>query len=119
MRYSIEPGDRVYVKGYGFLSFAKNMGKNLSHKYGQKVLDSVKKFKKDAVKTTSKRAIQKTAEATGHLISNKIADKITSVSIKSTKELPDNETAENVKRATHKERYISPEERQQIIDELM
>ena len=27
MRYSIEPGDRIYVKGYGFLSFAKNMGK--------------------------------------------------------------------------------------------
>ena len=36
MRYSIEPRDRIYVKGYGFLSFAKNMGKNLSNKYGQK-----------------------------------------------------------------------------------
>ena len=34
MRYSIEPRDRIYVKGYGFLSFAKNMGKNLSNKYG-------------------------------------------------------------------------------------
>ena len=40
MRYSIEPKDRIYVKGYGFLSFAKNMGthatkvaKNLSNKY--------------------------------------------------------------------------------------
>ena len=31
MRYSIEPRDRIYVKGYGFLSFAKNMGKNLSN----------------------------------------------------------------------------------------
>ena len=30
MRYSIEPKDRIYVKGYGFLSFAKNMGKTLS-----------------------------------------------------------------------------------------
>ena len=29
MRYSIELRDRIYVKGYGFLSFAKNMGKNL------------------------------------------------------------------------------------------
>ena len=28
MRYSIELRDRIYVKGYGFLSFAKNMGKN-------------------------------------------------------------------------------------------
>ena len=26
MRYSIEPRDQVYVKGYGFLSFAKNIG---------------------------------------------------------------------------------------------
>ena len=48
MRYSIEPRDRIYVKGYGFLSFAKNMGKNLSNKYGQELLDSSKKqqFKK-------------------------------------------------------------------------
>ena len=33
MRYSIEPRDVIYVKGYGFLSFAKNMGKSLSNKY--------------------------------------------------------------------------------------
>ena len=42
MKYSIEPRDRVYVKGYGFLSFPKNMGKSLSNKYGQKLLDSAK-----------------------------------------------------------------------------
>ena len=86
MRYSIEPRDRIYVKGYGFLSFAKNMGKRLSNKYGQKLLDSAKKSTTDAIKTASKRAIQKAAEATGDLIGNKIADKITSVSKKSTKE---------------------------------
>ena len=34
MTYSIEPRDRIYVKGYGFWSFAKNMGKSLSNKYG-------------------------------------------------------------------------------------
>ena len=34
MRYSIELRDRIYVKGYGFLSFAKNVGKSLSNKYG-------------------------------------------------------------------------------------
>ena len=39
-RYSIEPRDRIYVKEYAFLSFAKNMGKKLSNKYGQKFLDS-------------------------------------------------------------------------------
>ena len=75
MRYSIEPRDRMHVKGYGFLSFAINMGKCLSNKYGQRLLDSAKKSTADAIKTASKRAIQKTAEATGDLIGNKIADK--------------------------------------------
>ena len=117
MGYSIEP--RIYVKGYGFLSFAKNMGKSLSNKYGQKLFDSAKKSTTDAIKTASKRAIQKTAEATGDLIGNKIADKITSVSNKkSTKELPNDETEVDVERATPKKRYIFLEERQQIIDEL-
>ena len=82
MRYSIEPRDRIYVKGYGFLSFAKNMGKGLSSKYGQKRLDSAKKSTADAIKTASKRAIQKTTKAIGDLIGNEIADKITSVSTK-------------------------------------
>ena len=108
----------IYVKGYGFLSFAKNIGKNLSNKYGQKLLDSAKKSTTDAIKTSSKRAIQKTAKATGDLTGNKIADKITSFSKKSTKELQNNETEVGVKRATPKTRYISPEEIQQIIDEL-
>ena len=121
MRYLIEPRDRIYVEGYGFLSFAKNMGKSLSNKYGQKLLDSAKKPTTDAIKTTSKRAIQKTAEATGDLIGNKIADKITSVSKKkSTKKLPDNDQTkeEDVEITTHKKKCISPEERQQINNEL-
>ena len=46
MRYSIEPGDRVYVKGYGFLSFAKNTCTRLSNKYSQKLLDSAEKSTK-------------------------------------------------------------------------
>ena len=44
MRYSIEPRERRYVKDYGFLSFTKNIGKNLSNKYGQKLVDSAKNF---------------------------------------------------------------------------
>ena len=48
------------------------------------------------------------------MIGNKIADKITSVSKKSVKELPN----EDVDITTPKKRYISPEETQQIIDEL-
>ena len=51
------------------------MGKNLSKKYDQKILDSAKKSTTDAIKTASKRAIQKTTEGTGDLIDNKIADK--------------------------------------------
>ena len=119
MRYSIEQRDRIYVKGYGFLSFAKNMGKSLSNKYGQKLLDSAKKCTTDVIKTASKRAIQKIAEATGHLIGNKIADKIISISKKkSANKLPNDETEEDVERPTHKKRCVSPEESQQIIDEL-
>ena len=57
MRYSIEPRDRKYVKGYGFLSFAKNIGKGLNNKYGQKPLDSAKKSTTDTIKTASKRVI--------------------------------------------------------------
>ena len=85
MRYSIEPKDRIYVKGYGFLSFAKNAGKSLSTKYGQKLIDSAKKSTTDAIKQASKKVIQKTAKATGDLTGNKIADKIASVSKKKPK----------------------------------
>ena len=72
MRYSIEPRERRYVKGYGFLSFARNIGthatkvaKNMSNKYSQKLVDAAKKSAADAIKTASKRAIKKAAEATG------------------------------------------------------
>ena len=107
------------MKGYGFLYFAKNMGKSLSNKYGQKFLDSAKKSTTDAIKTTSKKAIQKIAETTGDLIGNKIADKITSIS-KSPKELHSKKihSTEEVNNEIPKERYMSPEKRQQIIDEL-
>ena len=70
----------------------------MNNKYGQKLIDTEKKSTTDAIKTASKRATQKTAEATGDLIGNKIA--------------------EDVELTTYKKRYISPEERKQIIDEL-
>ena len=81
--------------------FAKSIGKSLSYKYCQKLLDSAKKPTTDAIKTASKRAIQKTAEATGDLIGNKIADKITSVLNKSPKELQNDEME-----APKKDRYL-------------
>ena len=79
---------QIFVKRYGFLLFAKNMGKNIDKnisknlrgKYNQKLLDHAKKSATDALETTSKRAIQKTAEASGDLIGNKIANRITKVS---------------------------------------
>ena len=103
------------------MSFAKNMGKSLSNKYGQKPFDSAKKSTMDAIKTASKRAIQKTAEATGDLIGNKIVDKITSLSKKPNHNNNNNNNSNNNNEdveLTHKKRYISPEERKQIIDEL-
>ena len=93
------------------MSFAKSM----SNKCGKKLVDAAKKSALDAIKTASKRAIQKTPEATGDLVGNKPADKI-SVSKKSTKKLPTID--EDAELTTHKKRYISQEERQQIIDEL-
>ena len=110
MRYSLEPRDWVYVKGYGFISFARSM----SNRYWKKLLDTAKKSATDAIKIASKRTIQKTAEATGDLIGNKTADKITSISKK-----PSNiSNNDDVELTTHKKRHISPEERQQIINEL-
>ena len=43
MKNSIEPRDRVYVKGYGFMSFARSM----SNKYGNKLVDTAKKSAAD------------------------------------------------------------------------
>ena len=55
MRFSLEPRNRIYVKGYGFMSFTRSM----SNKYGKRLVDTAKKSATDAVKTASKRAIQK------------------------------------------------------------
>ena len=81
MRYSTEIRFRRYVKGYDFLSSAK---------------------------TAPKRVVQKTAEATGDLTGNKIADKITSIGNPKEKE----------KTKEIEEIYIAPEKRQQTIDDL-
>ena len=118
MRYSIEPKDRICIKEYGFLSSAKNMSTQLSSKYGQKRFDRAKKSTTHAIKTTLKRAIQKTAEATDDLIGNKIADKITSVSKKSSVKLRSQNNEDNDESEASKERYYLQKKRQQIIDGL-
>ena len=92
MRYSIEPRERRYIKGYGFLSFTKNFGNkyskkimntaiktgtNFNSKYGKKLTDTAVKTGKDFATIAGKKIVRKSAEATGDLICNKIADKIT------------------------------------------
>ena len=50
MRYSLEPRDRIYLKGYGYMSFARSM----NNKFGKKLVDTAKKSATDAIKTASK-----------------------------------------------------------------
>ena len=69
MRYSIEPRERRFVKGYGFMSFAKNF----NDKYTKSLMD----LSKTSAKTAGKEILKETAKATGDLIGSKIADKIT------------------------------------------
>ena len=88
----------------------KKISKTVSSKYNQKKLDHGKKSAADALKTTSKRAIQKAAEAYGNLIGNETVDKITGVS----KNSPQNNSQTNEEGG----RFISPEKRQKIIDDL-
>ena len=106
MRYSTEPRFRKYVKGYGFLSFAKNFG----NKYGKKLMDTATKTGMDAAKTASKRVAQKMADATGDLIGNKMDEKITSIGKPKEKRQEETKEIEEI--------YISPEKRQEIIDDL-
>ena len=124
-QYSVQPRDQIFVKDYGFLSFAKNMSKNigkniikkLSSKYSpgmlvmcQKLLDHPKKSATDTLKISSKRFIQKIAEATGDLIGNKITIRISKVSKNLQQNSSETVTYELDKEIT-KERYISPEKR--------
>ena len=60
----------------------KNISKSLNSKYSQKLLDHAKQSATDAFKTSSKGAIQKAVEATGYLIENKIADRVSKTSPK-------------------------------------
>ena len=98
MHYSIELRERRYLKGYGFMSFARNFSDSKS------LIDKEIDLSKTFAKTPGKKILKETAKATGDLIGNKIADKITAK--------PHNKDEVN------NERYISPKERQKIIDEL-
>ena len=129
MRHSLEPEYRKYVKGYGFLSFARNFGDkygkklmnntiktgtNFNSKYGKKLTDTAIKLGKDFATIAGKKIVHKSAEATGDLVGNKIADKITSRGKPRSKKEKD-ET--NIMEETQ-EIYIPPEKRKEIIKDL-
>ena len=127
MRYSLEPSYRRYVQGQGFMSFAKNIG----NKYGKKIFDKsidvgksmkknmVKKILdnsvragKDFAKIAGKKVLTKSEQATGDLIGNKIADRITKSSRNK-----DQKEDERIMEETQ-ELIIPPEKREQIIKDL-
>ena len=91
----------------------RNIGEKLSSKYSQKFLDHAKQYAIDALKTASKRGVQKSAEATDDLIGNKIDDKI----LEGSKTSPQNSSETNEEEMP-REKYIPPELRQKIIDDL-
>ena len=100
MHYSIELKKRMYVyKGYGFMSSARNFSDKCSKSLIDKGIDVSKTF----AKTAGKRILKESAKAAGDLTGNKIADKI---------------SAKPTKNDVTNERYVSPEERQEIINKL-
>ena len=122
--YSVQPRDWIFVKGYGFLSFAKNMGKNIGKNISkslsgkcnpgmlvmcQKRFDYAKQSATDIFKISPKTVIQKTAETTGGLTGKKIANKITKVPKKL--EIVTNENDKEIP----KERYMSPENNKKLL----
>ena len=101
---------RNFGNKYGkkLMNTAIKTGANFNSKYGKKLTDAAIKTGKDFATIAGKKIVHKSAETTGDLIGNKIADKITAK--------PHNE--DEVINGVPKERYISPKERQKIIDEL-
>ena len=129
MRHSFEPEYRKYVKGYGFLSVTQNFGgkygkklmntaiktgTNFNSKYGKKLTDTAIKTGKDFAKISGKKIVHKSAEATGDLVGNKIADKITSMGKpRSKKEKHETDIMEETQKI-----YFPPEKRKQLIKDL-
>ena len=103
--YSVQARDLIFVKGYGFLSFTRNMGRNCTingyYKYSPKLIDHAKQYARDAHKNASKWAIQKTAETTGDLI-RKLLIKL---QVSKTSPKKNSKTNEEILRVW----YISPE----------
>ena len=127
MTYSKDNQIRKYVKGYGFMSFAKNFGSKYGKKFlnkgisaSKRIKDTTSKFNQSKYgkvlknqgsefgKIAAKKILTKSAEATGDLIGSKIVDKITSLKVK---DKPQEIIEEE-------EIIIPPDQRQQILDDL-
>ena len=127
MRYSLEPRYRRYVLGQGFMSFARNIGnkygkklfdksidvgKSMKKIYGKKILDNSLSAGKDFAKIAGKKVLTKSAEETGDLIGNTLADRIN----KSTRNKEQKEDDRKMKET--QELTIPPEKREKIIRDL-
>ena len=120
MRYSLEPHYRRYVQGQGFMSFARIIG----NKYGRKILDKNLDIGKSTKKKYGKKildnslsvgltkSLTKSAEETGDLIGNKIADRITK-SARNKEQKEDDRIMEQAQKM-----IIPPEKREPIIRDL-
>ena len=139
MTYSKDNQMRKYVKGYGFISFAKNFGSKYGKKFvnnsnsaskrikdtGNFIKNSASKFNQSKYgkvlknqgnefgKISGKKILTKSAEATGDLIGSKIADKITSFKSKLQEKIESKRFPEEEEQI-----IIPPEKRQQILDDL-
>ena len=124
MTYRTDNKIRRYVKGYGFMTFAKNLGS----KYGKKIMNEgisaaskfnqskygnmLKKHSSEFGKITGKKILTKSADATGDLIGSKIADKFTSLKSKESVRFP-HEKPQVIEE--EEEIIIPPVKRQQIL----
>ena len=112
-------GEQIYLE-----PLKSAPGRSVFHyyKYSQKLFDSAKKPATDAIKTVSKRAVQKTVKATGDSIGNKIADKIANATKFSkkfhsaelhSKDSQNHETNDEIE--VPKERYKSAEKNNKLL----
>ena len=127
MTYNKDNQIRKYVKGYGFMIFAKNFGSKYGKKFlskgisaSKRIKDTTSKFyqskygkmlknqESEFGKIAGKKVLTKSAEATGDLIGPKIADKITSLKVKD----------KSQKIIEEEEIIIPPQKRQQILNDL-
>ena len=117
-RFATDPKRRRYVRGYGFLSFARNLA---SSKAARKIKNAALNQGKSAVVKAGKRALDKGAEATGDLVGQKVADSISKIGSKPKAQnnppppVPEVKSVDNM---VTQVRNMSPQQRAQILNEL-